>query len=47
MKWAGYVADMGQMRNVYKIVVKISKGKRPFVDIGIDRKIILRWRLRN
>jgi hypothetical protein len=28
MRWAGYVARMGQMRNVYKILVTKSEEKR-------------------
>jgi hypothetical protein len=31
MKWAGYVAHMGEMRNAYKILVGKLKQKRPFV----------------
>jgi hypothetical protein len=36
IRWAGHVAHMGEMRNVYKILVENLKG-----DPNVDRKIIL------
>jgi len=36
MIWVGYVAHMGEMRNVYKILVRKPKGKRPLGRLGID-----------
>jgi hypothetical protein len=30
MRWARHVANMGEMRNVYKILVGKPEGKRPF-----------------
>jgi hypothetical protein len=29
MRWTGYVAHMGQMKNTYKIMVRKPEGKRP------------------
>jgi hypothetical protein len=29
MRWASYVAHMGEMRNAYKILAGKSEGKRP------------------
>jgi hypothetical protein len=29
MRWAGHVAHMGEMRNVYKILVGEPEGRRP------------------
>jgi hypothetical protein len=29
-EWAGHVARMGNMRNVYKVLVDETAGKRPF-----------------
>jgi hypothetical protein len=29
MGWAGHVECMGEMRNVYKILVRMSEGKTP------------------
>jgi hypothetical protein len=29
IKWVGYIARMGDMRNVYKILVGKAEGKRP------------------
>jgi hypothetical protein len=43
LKWEGQVACMGEMRNVYKILVGKAEGKRP---VGVDGKIILEWILR-
>jgi hypothetical protein len=37
MKWAGHVAQMGEKRNVYMILVGKPEGKRP---LGIRRR---RW----
>jgi hypothetical protein len=31
MPWAGHVARMGKMRNVYNILVGKPEGKRPLV----------------
>jgi hypothetical protein len=37
MRWAGYVARMGEKRNVYRLLVGKSEGKRP---LGRPRR---RW----
>jgi hypothetical protein len=37
MRWAGYVARMGEKRNAYRILVGKSEGKRP---LGRPRR---RW----
>jgi hypothetical protein len=29
MRWLGYTAHMGEMKNVYKIYIGKSEGKRP------------------
>jgi hypothetical protein len=29
MRWAGHVARMGEMRNVYRLLVRKPEGKRP------------------
>jgi len=29
MRWAGHVAHMGEERRVYRVLVRISEGKRP------------------
>jgi hypothetical protein len=31
MRWAGHVARMGEGRNVYRVLVRKPKGKRPLV----------------
>jgi hypothetical protein len=30
MRWMGHVAFMGERRGVYRVLVRKSKGKRPF-----------------
>jgi hypothetical protein len=30
MSWAEHIANMGGMRNAYKVLARKSKGKRPF-----------------
>jgi hypothetical protein len=37
MRWAGYVARMGEIRNAYRLLVGKPKGKRP---LGRPRR---RW----
>jgi hypothetical protein len=37
MRWAGHVARMGEKRNVYRLLVRKPKGKRP---LGRPRR---RW----
>jgi hypothetical protein len=34
MRWAGYVACMGEMRNAYEILVGKPEGKRPLGRLG-------------
>jgi hypothetical protein len=29
MRWAGYIAHMGEIKNAYKILVEKPDGKRP------------------
>jgi hypothetical protein len=40
MRWAGHVVQMGQMRNVYKILVGKPGGRDISEDLGVDGKII-------
>jgi hypothetical protein len=37
------VARMGEIRNVCKIFIEELKGKLHTEDMGIDRRIILKW----
>jgi hypothetical protein len=41
MRWAGHVASMGEMRNVYKILVGKPEGKSHSEELSVDRKITL------
>jgi hypothetical protein len=36
MKWAGHVADMEEMRNAYKILVRKSEGKGLLERLSTD-----------
>jgi hypothetical protein len=36
----GHIALIGEMRNTYKILIRKTKGKRPFGDVGEDRRMI-------
>jgi hypothetical protein len=41
MKWAGNAACMGEMRNMYHILVGSLNGRDHFEDLDMDGKIIL------
>jgi len=41
MRGAGHVARTGEMRNVYKVLVRKPEGKRPLEEIGVGGRIIL------
>ena len=41
MRWAGYVARMGEERGVYRVLVVKPEGRRPLGDLGVDGWIIL------
>jgi hypothetical protein len=43
MRWAGYVARMGEGRGVHRVLVGKPEGKRPLGDLDVDGRIILRW----
>jgi len=43
MRWAGYVAHMGEIRNAYKIFVRKSEGRRLLEDLCVYGRIILEW----
>jgi hypothetical protein len=45
MRWVGHVAHMGEGRNVYGVLVGKPKGKRPYEDLGVGGRIMLRWTL--
>ena len=42
MRWAGYVARMGERRGVYRISVGKPEGKDNLGDPGVDGRIILK-----
>jgi hypothetical protein len=43
IRWIGHVAHMGKMRNAYKILLEILKGRDRSEDLGVDGMIILKW----
>ena len=43
IRWAGYVARMGERRGVYRILVGKSEERDNLGDPGVDGRIILRW----
>jgi len=47
MRWARYVACIGDGRGTYKIFVKRRKKRSHLEDLGEDGRIILKWIYRN
>jgi len=45
MRWAGYVAHMGEGRGFYRVLVGRREGKRPLIRRRNRCGIILRWTL--
>jgi hypothetical protein len=43
MRWVGHVARMEERRDVYRVLVGKSEGKRPLGDPGVGGRIILKW----
>jgi hypothetical protein len=43
MIWAGHVARIGEIRNVYKILVGEPEEKSYSEDLDVDGRIILKW----
>jgi hypothetical protein len=43
MKWEGQVAQMGEKRNAYRLLVVKPEGKRPLGDQDVGGWIILGW----
>jgi hypothetical protein len=43
MIWVGYVARIGQTRGVYRVLVGNLKERDHLEDLGVDRKIILKY----
>jgi len=43
IRWAGHVACMEERRGVYRVLVGKPEGKNHLEDLGVDRRIILKW----
>ena len=41
MRWAGHVAQMGEERGVYRVLVGKPEGRNHWGDLGVDGRIIL------
>jgi hypothetical protein len=46
MRWEEHVENMGEMRNMYNILIGKLGGKKPFRRPRCRWKIILKWLLR-
>jgi len=46
MRWAGYVACMGEGRDVYRVFVGGPKLRDHWENLGLGGSITLRWNLR-
>jgi hypothetical protein len=46
MRWAGYVARMGEWRNVHRVLMRNQKEREHFEDQGVDGKVGSEWILR-
>jgi hypothetical protein len=42
MKWMGYVARMGEIRNAHGIFLGKSERRDHFEDLGVDVRLILK-----
>jgi hypothetical protein len=43
MRWAGYVARMGEVRDAYNILIGRPEGRKPLGRLGLDGRTTLRW----
>jgi hypothetical protein len=43
VRWAGYVACVGERRGVHRVLVEKYEGKSHLADLDIDFRIILKW----
>jgi hypothetical protein len=41
MRWAGHILYMGEMKNVYKVVIDTPERENYLEDLGVDGRIIL------
>jgi len=44
MRYAGLVAQMGERRGAYMVLLGEPEGKRPHLEhLGVDARVILKW----
>jgi len=46
MRLAGHIAHLGNLINLYKMLVRNHGEKQPLGHLGIDWKMILKWILK-
>jgi len=42
LSWADHVARVGEMGNVYEVLVRKPEGNSPFARLGVDGRAILK-----
>jgi len=45
MIWAGHVARVGEGKDIYRVLVGSPKARDHWKDLGVGRRITLRWTL--
>jgi hypothetical protein len=43
MRWAGHVADMGESRGIYRVLLGKLREREHLGDPSVNGRIILRW----
>jgi hypothetical protein len=43
MRWAGHVVQMGEKKNMYRLLVGKPEGKKPLGNQDVSEVITLRW----
>jgi hypothetical protein len=46
LRWAVHAAQKGERKNIYKVLVGMKEKKNSSEDLGVDRRIILKWSLK-
>jgi hypothetical protein len=46
IKWVENATRTGQRRNLYTVLVEKLGERRPFENLGVDGRIIIKWMLK-